>query len=186
MTLYKVLGLIIGFAGVVVLLSKDIGSSTSIIYGQAAVVLACLFYAGSGVYIRRNTEDMSAILRSAGPLLSASIIMWIAVPVTEQSFKIPELGITWIALLFLGIVGSGIAFTMAFYLIHEIGPTKTSMVTYIFPLGGVILGVMFLNEEITWQLIAGGVLIISSLVVANRKKSEALDFNKIRPQRIRA
>ncbi len=43
------------------------------------------------------------------------------------------------------------------------------MVTYIFPLGGVILGVTFLHEVITWQLIAGGIMILSSLIIANLK-----------------
>jgi drug/metabolite transporter (DMT)-like permease len=41
------------------------------------------------------------------------------------------------------------------------------MVTYLFPLGGVILGVAFLNEELSWQLVVGALLIILSLVVAN-------------------
>ena len=64
-------------------------------------------------------------------------------------------------------MGSGLAFVLAYYLIHEIGPTRTTMVTYLFPLGGVILGATFLSEELTWQLITGAVLIVSSLVVAN-------------------
>jgi len=85
----------------------------------------------------------------------------------ESPVKVPHLQITWIALLWLGILGSGLAFVMSYYLIHEIGPTRTSMVTYTFPLGGVILGFLFLNESLTWQLIVGGVLIIASLVVTN-------------------
>ena len=84
----------------------------------------------------------------------------------------PELGITWVALLWLGIFGSGLAFAMAYYLIHEIGPTRTTMVTYLFPLGGVILGVTFLHEQLTWQLIAGAILIVLSLVVANWEPKE--------------
>ena len=167
MTMPKVTGLLIGFAGVVVLLSKDIHESTGTILGQGAIVLAALFYAGSGVYVRRTTQNVPAVLRSMGPLLSASFIMWVTVFITEKPLQIPDLGLTWISLLFLGIVGSGFAFVLAFYLIHEIGPTRTSMVTYIFPLGGVILGVAFLNELVTWQLIAGAILIISSLLVAN-------------------
>ena len=169
MTIPKVAGLLIGFAGVVILLSKDIGSSGSTILGQGAVVLASLFYAGSGVYVRKATQDMPGVLRSAGPLFSASIIMWVVVFFTEKPIQVPVEGITWIALLFLGVIGSGFAFVLAFYLIHEIGPTRTSMVTYIFPLGGVILGIAILHEQITWQLIAGGILIVCSLVVANMK-----------------
>jgi drug/metabolite transporter (DMT)-like permease len=61
---------------------------------------------------------------------------------------------------------------MLWYLIHEIGPTRTSMVTYLFPLGGVILGVIFLGEELSWQLVAGAVLIVLSLIVANMQSQK--------------
>src|SRR5688572_13514141 len=175
-TLPKMIGLLIGFAGVVVLMSKDIfTASTNSLLGQAAVVLASVFYAVNSVYIRKTTEDMPGIVRSTGPLLSASVIMWLGTFLFERPVEMPQLGITWVALLWLGILGSGLAFAMAFYLIHEIGPTRTTMVTYLFPLGGVALGVTFLNEPLTWQLITGAVLIVLSLVVANwePKKQEA-------------
>lgn len=166
-TIPKVFGLVIGFAGIVILLSKDIGDSSSSLLGQVAVIVASIFYAISAIYIRKTTEDTPGILRSAGPLVSASVTMWLGTLIFESPVKIPQLGITWVALLFMGILGSGLAFVMAFYLIHEIGPTRTSMVTYLFPLGGVILGVTFLHEQLTWHVIAGAILIVSSLVVAN-------------------
>jgi drug/metabolite transporter (DMT)-like permease len=174
MTWPKVLGLLIGFAGVMILMSKDVGASFGSLLGQLAVVLASAFYAGSAVYVRKTTEDTPGILRSAGPLVSATVVMWLATFIVERPIEIPKLGITWIALLFLGILGSGLAFVLSFYLIHEIGPTRTSMVTYLFPLGGVILGVVFLNEKLSWQLLVGAVLIILSLVVANWQPTKPL------------
>jgi drug/metabolite transporter (DMT)-like permease len=165
----KVLGLLLGFAGVVVLMIKDIDAGTSSLLGQLAVIVACMFYAGSGIFVRKVTEDVPGILRSAGPLFSATIFMWVAAFIFEAPIKIPTLPITWIGLAWLGILGSGLAFLMAFYLIHEIGPTRTSMVTYLFPLGGVTLGVIFLNEPLTWEIVTGALLIILSLVVANWK-----------------
>ncbi|MEW6403576.1 MAG: DMT family transporter [Chloroflexota bacterium] len=178
-TLPKVAGLLIGFAGVVVLMSRDLAqASTGSLLGQAAVILASAFYAGSSVYVRKTTEDMPGIFRSAGPLISATAVMWLASFIFESPVEVPQLGITWVALLFLGILGSGVAFVMAFYLIHEIGPTRTTMVTYLFPLGGVILGVTFLNEQLTWQLIAGAVLIIASLAVANWESSKIPSQNE--------
>lgn len=167
MTVPKVAGLLIGFAGVVVLMSKDIGASTGSLLGQLAVVLASVFYAGSSIYARKTTEDTPGIMRSAGPLISSTAVMWLATFVVEQPVKIPQLPITWVALIWLGVLGSGLAFVMAYYLIHEIGPTRTTMVTYLFPLGGVILGVLFLRERLSWQLLVGGALIVGSLVVAN-------------------
>jgi drug/metabolite transporter (DMT)-like permease len=166
-TIPKLLGLLTGFAGVIILMSKDIGASTSSVLGQIAVIAASACYAGSAVYARKFTEDTPGILRSAIPLLSATVIMWLATFFFERPVEIPDLGITWVALLWLGILGSGFAFILAFYLIHEIGPTRTSMVSYLFPLGGVILGVTFLHEPLTWQLITGAALIILSLAVAN-------------------
>ncbi|HEX5840801.1 MAG TPA: DMT family transporter [Anaerolineales bacterium] len=170
MTLQKVLGLLIGFAGVVVLMSEDITSGAqSSILGQGAVILASLFYAGSGVFARRVTRHINGTVRGALPLVTAALFMWAIGPWAEKPFEFPSLPLTWTAILWLGVLGSGVAVLMLYYLIHEIGPTRTSMVTYLFPVGGVILGVVFLNEHLSWQLVAGTVLIILSLVVVNWK-----------------
>src|SRR5690349_13743300 len=95
MTLPKVLGLLIGFAGVVILVSKDFGGSSSSLLGQAAVVLASVFYAGSSIYARKTTEDAPSIMRSAGPLVSSTAVMWLAAFLVESPVKIPQLSITW-------------------------------------------------------------------------------------------
>ena len=170
MTVQKVFGLLIGFGGVVILMSKDLtaGAHNSIL-GQAAVILASLFYAGSGVFARKLTRHVNGIVRGALPLVTSALFMWAIGPLAERPFRIPDLSLTWLAILWLGILGSGFAVIMLWYLIHEIGPTRTSLVTYLFPVGGVILGVIFLNEQLSWQLVAGTVLIIASLVVVNWK-----------------
>jgi drug/metabolite transporter (DMT)-like permease len=175
----KLLGLLVGFAGVVVLMSKDIGASTSSLLGQAAVVLASVFYAIGAIYVRKTTQDTPGILRSAGPLISATAVMWLGTFLLESPVEVPQLGITWVALLFLGVIGSGFAFVLAYHLIHEIGPTRTTMVTYLFPLGGVILGVTFLHEQLTWQVITGAILIVASLAIANREPGKKAVSRKV-------
>ena len=181
-TFHKTLGLLVGFAGVVVLMSKDIGASTGSLLGEGAVVLASAFYAGSSVYARKTTENMPSIMRSVGPLISSTAVMWLATATIERPLRVPHLPITWIALLWLGILGSGFAFVLSYYLIHEIGPTRTTMVTYIFPLGGVILGVGFLGEQLSWQLLAGAGLIIASLAIANLQPKEPAAANQAAPE----
>lgn len=173
MTVQKVIGLLVGFGGVMVLLSKDIGASQNSVLGQLAVILASLMYGFSGVYARRNTRHVQGIVRGTSPLVSATVIIWIAAFAAESPIQIPVLPLTWVALLWLGVLGSGLAFIMVFYLIHEIGPTRTSMVTYLFPVGGVILGVIFLNETLSWQLLSGTLLIAAGLAVVNWKTAEA-------------
>ena len=83
---------------------------------------------------------MSKRLAVVLALVSAAVTMWLGAFLFESPIKVPQLGLTWVALLFLGILGSGFAFVLCYYLIHEIGPTRTSMVTYLFPLGGVNTG----------------------------------------------
>ncbi|HLO15863.1 MAG TPA: DMT family transporter, partial [Anaerolineales bacterium] len=96
-------------------------------------------------------------------------------PFIEKPFQIPTLPLTWVATLWLGILGSGLAILMFYYLIHEIGPTRATLVTYLFPIGGVIFGVIFLNEHLSWQLLTGTLVIIGSLVVVNWKPTERMD-----------
>ena len=168
MTPQKIIGLLVGFAGVVVLLSKDLlVSAHNSVLGQGAVILASIFYAGSAVYARKLTQHVAGVARGAMPIITAAIFMWVIGPIAEKPFLVPSTFLTWTAVLWLGIFGSGLAFIMFYYLLHEIGPTRTSLVTYLFPIGGVILGVIFLDEHLSWQLLAGSLLIIASLAVVN-------------------
>jgi len=73
------------------------------------------------------------------------------------------------AILWLGLLGTALAFLLYFYLLNTVGPTRTTLVTYVFPLVGVVLGVVLLKETLNWQLILGGSLVVSSIIVVNRK-----------------
>jgi drug/metabolite transporter (DMT)-like permease len=167
-TFQKTLGLLIGFAGVMILMSKDLlASEHGSIIGQFAVILAALFYAGSAVGIRKYSQHINNTMRGVGFLFTSTVLMWMIGPIAETPFEFPSLPITWIAALWLGVLGSGFAMIMLYYLIHEIGPTRATLVTYLFPVGGVLLGVLFLKEQLSWQLVVGTVLIIASLAVVN-------------------
>ena len=180
-TVPKLLGLIVGFIGIVILMSKDIGASVGSVLGQAAVIVASVFYAISAIYVRMTTEEVPGIVRSAGPLISATVTMWLGAFVFESPLQLPQLEITWVALLFMGVLGSGLAFVLAYYLIHEIGPTRATMVTYLFPLVGVILGVTFLHEQLTWQVVTGAALIVASLAIANREPKAGVERQQALP-----
>lgn len=172
-TLPKLFGVGLGFLGVITLVSRDLFSGSSSLAGEFAVVLASVSYAGSAVYARLTTAKTPGLIRSTGPLISASAAMWLVVLITGTPVEVPKLQMTWFALLFLGIVGSGLAFVLLYYLIHEIGPTRTTMVTYIFPLGGLLLGVVALHEPFTWQLAGGAAMIVAGLVGANWSREAA-------------
>jgi len=83
---------------------------------------------------------------------------------------LPRLPLTWLALVWLGVLGVALAYLLYFYLLHSIGPTRTTLVTYVFPLVGVALGVIFLNEVLDWRLVAGTVLVIGSIIWSNARR----------------
>ena len=126
-----------------------------------------MLYAGSAVYARANLKGLSSIVQGFVPLLGSTALLWALVGVTEQPLSLPELPITWVSLAWLGILCSGIAFLLYFYLIHSVGPTRTTLVTYVFPLVGVALGVLFLNEQLDLRLVLGALLVVGSIVVVN-------------------
>ena len=58
--------------------------------GQAAVILAALFYAGSAVFARKATQHVAGLARGAAPLITATLFMWLLGPITEKPFLIPN------------------------------------------------------------------------------------------------
>jgi drug/metabolite transporter (DMT)-like permease len=170
MTRQRVLSLLMGFAGIVALFSRDLFSGPrGSLLGQMAVLLASISYAFASVFARRTTKDVSLVIRALVPLLGADLLMWTLVPVFESPVSLPQLPLTWFSIVWLGVLGVAVAFLLYFYLLHSVGPTRTVLVTYIFPLVGVALGVIFLNERLDWQLLAGTMLIIASVVMVNTR-----------------
>lgn len=170
MTPQRVLGLLVGFLGVVVLTARDLGGDIRLnLMAQGAMIAAVLCYAGSTVFARRNTKGISPVVQALVPLLSADAFIWAGVLATENPIKFPSLPETWGSLVWLGLIGSCIAYLLYYYLLHSVGPTRISMVTYMFPVVGIALGVLFLNERLDLSLILGAVLILGSLVIVNRR-----------------
>jgi drug/metabolite transporter (DMT)-like permease len=169
MTRQRVLGLVIGFAGVVVLAWRDVQAGLQLnLLAQGAMLLAVLFYAGSSVYARRNTKGVAPTIQALVPLLSATVFIWALTPIIEGPLPWALQTDTWIAVAWLGLIGSCIAYLLYFYLIHAIGPTRATMVTYTFPVVGVVLGVVFLQEALNTELVLGAGLVLTSLFVVNR------------------
>lgn len=174
-TLPRLTGLLIGFVGIVIIVSRDLGQNESgmqyttlLLLGQAAVLLASFLYAGSAVFAKRNLEGLSPVVQGLVPIVGASTFLWLLVPIVEDPLSLPELPITWISIAWLGLLGTGFAFILYFYLIHSVGPTRTTLVTYIFPLVGLVLGVIVLGEKLDLRLVVGAGLIIISVAVVNQ------------------
>jgi drug/metabolite transporter (DMT)-like permease len=170
-TLSRAVGLLIGFAGIVLLVGRDLGQVGRglAVIGQLAVVLATVSYASGAVYTRKNLGGVSPIFQPFASLAVADMLAWLAVPPLETLPVWPSLGLTWLALAWLGLLGTCVAYILFFSLIQSIGATRASMVTYVIPVVGVILGVIFLRERLDWHLVGGTLLVIAGVWIVNSK-----------------
>ncbi|MEN6571284.1 MAG: DMT family transporter [Anaerolineaceae bacterium] len=170
-TLQRVAGLLLGFGGVIVLMSDRLGGgSDSTLAGIAAMLIAALSYAVSGVYARKRSADIPVEAASFGQMAGALCFILPAALIVDAPFKFPSLPVTYLALLWLGLLGSCIATLLWYSLLHSVGPTRTSMTTYMFPLVGVLLGAIFLQEKMDWHVLAGGALILLAIFIVNSRQ----------------
>lgn len=176
MTMRRVGGLMVGFVGVLILVADDIrflGSGDATVrmmfLGQLAMLGSSLCYAASNVYARRHFRGVPPVFQAFYTMLAADALMWIVTPTVEAPFTLPALPLTWLAIAWLGILGAGISYLIFYRLLHQIGPTRVATVTYTIPVVGVTLGVVFLDEALTWQLIAGTLLIVSGVAGVSRR-----------------
>ena len=167
----RLAGLAVGFLGTVVLVSRDLGPDAlrGSLWGQLAVIAASVSYALGITFSRKHLRGQPPMLQAGMVLLIASGMMAIATPIVERPLNLPDTGLGWFAIAWLGLLGSCAAYMLFFYLINAWGPTRASMVTYVFPVIGLLLGIVFLNEPVDWRLLAGSALIVAGIVVVNLK-----------------
>lgn len=166
----KVAGLLLGFGGVVVLMSNQLGEGFGEYQvGILVMLLSAFFYGLSAVMIKRSGKGISSEALTLGQMLIAFLAVAPTALVVESPFTFPVLGITWLAVAWLGLLGSAIALILYFSVLYEIGPTRAVMTTYIFPLVGVALGAIFLGEQPDWRMLVGGVMVVAGVWWVNRR-----------------
>jgi drug/metabolite transporter (DMT)-like permease len=74
----------------------------------------------------------------------------------------------------MGVIGLALAYYAYFYLVNTWGATRSSLVTYVIPVFAVTLGVVFLGEKPSWQVLVGGALVIAGIALVNRPKREVV------------
>jgi drug/metabolite transporter (DMT)-like permease len=169
LTWARVAGLVVGFAGVVVLVSRDVGPGglAGSIGGQAAVIAAALSYAVAVTFSRKYLRGQPPVMQSFMTMFVGVLFMAIATPIAEGPIVLPTLPVLWLAVAWLGLLGSCLAYVLFFSLINAWGPTRASLVTYVFPVVGLVLGIALLGEPLDWRLFAGTLLVVGGIVVVN-------------------
>lgn len=171
LTLPSGIALILGFLGVFILSYQKVeGNSDNQTLGIMAMLLAACSYGASTVFARRVDRFVTSEDHALGQMLAALVFLAPAVCVSDSPIKFPANPTTWIALLWMGLIVSFVAALLWFKMIYEIGPSRASMIAYLFPLVGVLLGILFLGEQLYWQVVAGGVLILAGVSIGNSQR----------------
>jgi len=165
-------GMIIGFLGVAALIGVDsLTGAINPLY-VLFVILAAIGYAIAPIVANIKLHDVP----SAGVIgLSLGIVSVVYAPFSAPSLSQEFAGATmdsiW-AIAVLGLVCSAAAFVIFFMLIKEVGPAKSTLITFINTAVALLLGIVFLNEPITIGLVLGIPLITAGLVLAGGGESE--------------
>jgi drug/metabolite transporter (DMT)-like permease len=164
LTINKLIGMIVGFLGVYLMLSPELKDGLSWRgFGQVAVLGAALMYALAGIFAKRFKEE-SPLSTATGMLICSSILMlplalivdspWLARPPLEAVGAVAALAV----------VGTALAYVLFFRVLAAAGATNVLLVTFLVPIGAIILGVVILKEVVRWQELAGMGLIFLGLI----------------------
>jgi drug/metabolite transporter (DMT)-like permease len=155
----RLVGLLIGLAGVVLLLGVDVAGKPGELFGAGAILLATLCYAIGPLIVKRSLSDINPI----GPVAAALGISTVMLtPAGIASIPGAELtGGAVASIVVLAVLCSAVALMLFFALIAEVGPSRASVITYVNPAVAVVLGVALLGESVGSAAIAGLLLIIA-------------------------
>jgi drug/metabolite transporter (DMT)-like permease len=168
MTTPKLVGVLTGFVGVAVFSGGDITDIGSNALGDLAAVAAAACYAVGAVFARLRLSGEHPLTSTAGQLVSGVILLTPVAAVLGAREGISLHVDSGLSLLALGVVNTGFAYVMYLWLLARAGAVKTSLVTYVIPVTGLLLGWAVLDETIGPTAIAGLVLIVAGIALVNR------------------
>ena len=170
------IGVVLGFAGVVILVLPDLtthGVSANF-FGTVAVLVASLSYALNAIYQRTRMRNVSVFDISIGQLAAATVF---AIPLAIPS--LPSVHVAWqslAAVLALGAAGTGVAYLLYYFVMNSLGAVRAAGVTFLVPITAVFWGVILLHETVTLAIVVGMVVILAGILLTNLRRGE-------RPQR---
>ena len=179
-TASRILGLVIGFAGVALLAwdqatFKPNAAGVAPGWAVLACLLACICYGISASYTKRYLSGLPPLVTAAGSQIGATL--GLALPALWMwPARMPGAS-AWLALLAVGVVCTGIAYILFFQLIENAGPARALSVTFVVPVFAVLYGVLFLGESVTpWMVgcaavIVGGTALATGLLKLGRGQS---------------
>ena len=155
----RLVGMIVGIAGVTALVGIDVVGSTAELIGAAAILVATMGYAAGPMIVKNRFASADPIGPIAGALGIATLFL-LPLALAGLPTEAPS-DDALASLLVLGFVCTAIAFLVFFRLITEVGPGRATVITYVNPVVALALGVAILGESVTAGAVVGLLLILA-------------------------
>jgi drug/metabolite transporter (DMT)-like permease len=161
------IGLVVGFSGVVMISLPSLGDSSSQALGVVLVLVATACY-GFAINLagpmqqRYGSVNLTARMLALATVWTAPYGLW---QIDEAKWEIGPI----VAVIFLGVVGTGVAFAFMGTLVGRVGSTRASFITYLVPVVALVLGVTFRDDEVAPLALVGVVLVIGGAFLASRR-----------------
>jgi drug/metabolite transporter (DMT)-like permease len=175
LTARRFLGVLVGFGGIAVLFSGDFQAlgGGQVARAAAMMLIAPLCAALANVAVKRWGGGIHPFSIAAVPMAITAVLMGALSRLVEAgrpvTFNTPAV----LALLYLGLIGSALPFTLYFWLLRRQSATGMSMINYATPVLAVAIGTVFLGEPITLRIVLGAALVLVGVAVAMRKGTKS-------------
>jgi drug/metabolite transporter (DMT)-like permease len=171
-------GLALGFVGVVILVSPGLSGSGGELPGMLALLAAAGSYACGAIYARRNVRGLRPMVPAVFQVTFACLITGTMAFLFERPLSVTPDGQAIFAILWLGLLGSGLAYLCFFRLLGPWGATRLTMVAYLLPAVGIILGFLVLGEPIDGRIILGTTAIMAGIGIVNSRYGRRRVFGR--------
>jgi drug/metabolite transporter (DMT)-like permease len=181
-TVNRLVGLAVGFGGVVLLTSRDLGAAgAGIGIGEIALILSAVSYGAGNVYARRNVRGLPPMTTAFCQVGLAFVITSVLAFALENPLSTTITPRAGFAVVWLGLLGSGMAYLLFFRMLGRWGSTRSSLVAYLLPIWGIVLGVLVLSEEIDLRVLIGTALVIGGVALVNARFGGRRLFGRAAP-----
>lgn len=168
----KVAGVMLGIGGVGVIFSDQLTVGGGMAFwGSVAIVVGAVACAYANVLVKARCGHLDPAVLAGGQMLCGLVPLLIGGAIFEGNPL--AFHWTWSAvacLVYLAVVGSAVAFLLYYWLVRNMDVTTTMLIALVTPFIAVVVGVVFLSEEISWRLLAGGVCIIAGIALINVRR----------------
>jgi drug/metabolite transporter (DMT)-like permease len=165
----KIMGIIIGFSGIVLIFSEDLilHFDDRVMAGMAGLVLASAIQSVSAVTVKRYGEHLSPFALNVVGMAIGTFLLFIISMLTENWNTIVFDGKAIGSVLYLATLGSIVTFGTFFWLLKKMEAVILSLSAFITPIIAMMLGILIADEAFTGQILIGSMLVLSGIVIAN-------------------